>query len=117
MTDILEILVKYLHEKTGVPTSTEVPPEIPDEYISIFRDGGFRQLIRYESSTITIYAWGRDDAQAYRLMQKIRKAMMDLPKEVLEVSHVEENVISVNDLTIDNRRRYEGLFFILSTLF
>lgn len=112
--DILSLLTSYLRDVTGVPVASEVPEERPARFVSVFRDGGARVDVRFDTPRITIWAWGESEADAYALVNQVRTAMAALPSIDPRVTSVLETTTRINNHS-SGHRRYEAGFVLRTT--
>lgn len=113
--DVLGVLCEYLTEKTGVLTSTETPDTKAAPFITIFRNGGGRQSIRYDRVTLTIWIWANSEAEAYALTNTVRNAMEAL-SNYANFSAPIESAVRINNPDDSGLRRYEVVYFLQTTI-
>lgn len=113
--DVLGFLQKYLTEKTGLKTSTETPKVKDPPFITIFRNGGPRDRIRYDRPIITIWVWAESESEAYNHMLKVRNAMFEL-QYTLEISAISESSVRITNPIDSTLKRYEAVYFLLTTI-
>lgn len=110
MFDILAFICERVTNATGLPCATEVPPERPERFVTVYRDGGGRRE-HVDNPTITVQCWGTSDEDAYRLAVTVRDVMENMTFSPY-VSDVSCSSLRVNNHT-DGAHRYEAVYFII----
>ena len=74
---ILELVRSYLSGELDVPVVTEVPEDMPEEFISIEKTGGGEDNYIYES-VFAIQSWAQSMARADELNDIVKNEMRNI---------------------------------------
>lgn len=114
--DVLGLLTSYLSSTLNVNVSTEIPDEIPEKFISIYRTGGVRQDIRNDTPQITMRVYARTELEAWELASNVRSSIQKLPALTPDVLSVAESGVRLMNPTMKTHRAYELVFFLTTTI-
>lgn len=81
--DIEEALRVYLNGELDVSAYVSIPPERPDSFVSIVRNGGTKRDLITDSATVSFDAWGQVPSEAHDLAQEVRAAVHALPGQTI----------------------------------
>lgn len=70
------VVIDYLREALDVPVWQTPPPAPPDNYVRLSRVGGIVRNIVTDAATMSISAYGKDQAQAAELANRVRELMI-----------------------------------------
>lgn len=115
--DVIAELIPYITNTTGVGASTEYPADTnPDKWITINRSGGVAFATRCDRIILTVQAWAATSAEAYQLALTVRRAMHAAPFDHTGVSSVRELGFTQLNPNDKNKRRYQILFQLVTTI-
>lgn len=114
--DIIAELQAYLSDALGVPVSSELPPVLPKEFVTIKRTGGVRVGIRNDTPQVAVRVYSDTEVNAWELAKRIRRAMFELPSLTPDVLRVAESSVSVSNPESKAHRGYFLLFFLTTTI-
>lgn len=86
--DVLADLTRYLSAKLGIPVSTQVPKNTPDEFVTIERTGGTAG-VGYDNPNLAVQVWSTTDAKAYTLALAVRVVLLECWQELTQITRVE----------------------------